>query len=138
MMHRDLKPSNILINTRGELKICDFGLSCRFPSAYSPRVGTLWYRAPELLLGDTSYSTAVDMWSVGCIMGELVLKEALFRGRSDIDQLHKIFGQPDNMIRSKLCFSEVGFDLLNRLLTCDPANRITAESALNHAWFKEY
>ncbi|KAL8501928.1 hypothetical protein ACS0TY_021160 [Phlomoides rotata] len=158
VMHRDLKPSNILINSRGELKICDFGLSCSFPSAsgtYSPRVGTLWYKAPELLLGDTSYSCAVDMWSVGCIMGELVLKEALFQGRSDMDQLDKIFevvGTPnakfvqprDNLIRSKLCFSrvammkELGFDLLSRLLTCDPANRITADSALNHAWFKEY
>lgn len=116
-------------------------------------------------MGDESYTCAIDMWSIGCIMGELVLKEVLFRGRSDVDQLDTIFRvigkprgigfgrlprsnakfveQPNSMLRSRFCLTgipminEAGFDLLNRLLSYDPANRITPESALNHAWFNQ-
>ncbi|WVZ75022.1 hypothetical protein U9M48_023126 [Paspalum notatum var. saurae] len=93
ILHRDLKTSNLLLNNRGELKICDFGLSRQYGSPlkpYTQPVVTMWYRAPELLLGAKEYSTAIDMWSLGCIMAELLLKEPLFRGKSEIDQLHKI------------------------------------------------
>lgn len=104
VIHRDLKSSNILLNHDGELKICDFGLSRQHGSPlkpYTPVVVTLWYRAPELLLGSKEYSTAIDMWSVGCIMAELIAKEPLFRGKSELEQLDKIFrtlGTPDEKI----------------------------------------
>ncbi|XP_042428474.1 cyclin-dependent kinase G-2-like isoform X1 [Zingiber officinale] len=104
VLHRDLKTSNLLLNNRGELKICDFGLARQYGSPlkpYSPLVVTLWYRAPELLLGAKEYSTAIDMWSLGCIMAELLAKEPLFNGKSEHDQLDKIFrtlGTPNEKI----------------------------------------
>ncbi|EEF39381.1 cyclin-dependent kinase G-2 [Ricinus communis] len=104
VIHRDLKTSNILLNDDGKLKICDFGLSRQYTDPlkpYTSTVVTLWYRAPELLLGSRHYSTAIDMWSVGCIMAELLMKEPLFQGRTEIDQLDKIFsilGTPKEMI----------------------------------------
>ncbi|KAJ3675441.1 hypothetical protein LUZ60_004483 [Juncus effusus] len=104
VLHRDLKTSNLLLNNSGELKICDFGLSRQYGSplkAYTQLVVTLWYRAPELLLGGKEYSTAIDMWSVGCIMAELLAKEPLFSGKSEFDQLDKIFrilGTPSEKI----------------------------------------
>lgn len=94
VLHRDLKTSNLLFNNRGELKICDFGLSRQYGSPLKPYthlVVTLWYRAPELLLGAKEYSTAIDMWSLGCIMAELLAKEPLFNGKTEFDQLDKIF-----------------------------------------------
>ncbi|TKW40133.1 hypothetical protein SEVIR_1G226300v4 [Setaria viridis] len=94
VLHRDLKTSNILLNNRGEVKICDFGLSRQYGSPlkpYTQPVVTLWYRAPELLLGAKEYSTAIDMWSLGCIMAELLSKEPLFTGKNEIGQLDKIF-----------------------------------------------
>ncbi|CAN6449062.1 unnamed protein product [Victoria cruziana] len=104
VLHRDLKTSNLLLNNRGELKICDFGLARQYGSPlrpYTQLVVTLWYRAPELLLGSKLYSTAVDMWSLGCIMAELLAKEPLFCGKNEIDQLDKIFrilGTPNEKI----------------------------------------
>ncbi|KAI0492779.1 hypothetical protein KFK09_027055 [Dendrobium nobile] len=104
VLHRDLKTSNLLFNNRGELKICDFGLSRQYGSPlkpYTQLVVTLWYRAPELLLGAKKYSTAIDMWSLGCIMAELLTREPLFPGKSELDQLDKIFktlGTPDEKI----------------------------------------
>lgn len=94
ILHRDLKTSNLLFNGDGELKICDFGMARQYGSPlkpYTQLVVTLWYRAPELLLGAKEYSTAVDMWSVGCIMAELLTREPLFNGKSEVDQLDKIF-----------------------------------------------
>lgn len=174
VLHRDLKSSNILFNNQGKLKICDFGMSRQYGSPlkpYSELVVTLWYRAPELLLGRKKYSTAVDMWSVGCIMAELLTKEPLFKGKNEIDQLSQIFKtlgtpnestwpglselpgakasfvkQPYNLLRKKFpvtpfttspVLSDLGFDLLNKLLTYDPEKRITAAAALNHPWFHE-
>ncbi|XP_048229001.1 cyclin-dependent kinase 11B isoform X2 [Ricinus communis] len=174
VLHRDLKTSNLLLNNEGDLKICDFGMSRQYGSplkSYTSLVVTLWYRAPELLLGAKQYSTAIDMWSVGCIMAELLSKEPLFKGKSEIDQLAKIFGvlgtpsekiwpgfsnlpgakanfvkQPYNLLRKKFpatfftgspVLSDLGLDLLNKLLTYDPEKRLTAEDALNHAWFRE-
>jgi cell division cycle 2-like protein len=95
VLHRDIKTSNILYTNKGELKLCDFGLARQYGSPlkpYSHMVVTLWYRAPELLLGETTYSTAIDVWSVGCVMGELLLNEALLQGRNELGQLEKIFG----------------------------------------------
>lgn len=94
VIHRDLKTSNILYNNKGELKICDFGLARQYADPlkpYTPCVVTLWYRAPELLLGARRYSTALDMWSVGCIMAELLHGEHLMPGEGEVDQLNRIF-----------------------------------------------
>eukprot|EP00890_Picochlorum_soloecismus_P004238 jgi/Picsp_1/4815/NSC_02183-R1_cyclin-dependent kinase g-2-like len=94
VLHRDLKTSNILYTNKGQLKICDFGLARQYssyPKQYTRLVVTLWYRAPELLLGTRKYSTAVDMWSVGCIMAELLSKKPIFNGQSEIQQLDLIF-----------------------------------------------
>ncbi|KAF7813626.1 cyclin-dependent kinase G-2 isoform X1 [Senna tora] len=119
VLHRDLKTSNLLLNNRGELKICDFGLARQYGSPLKPYthlVVTLWYsgvvllylmvlylflRAPELLLGAKQYSTAIDMWSLGCIMAELLSKEPLFNGKTEFDQIDKIFrtlGTPNETI----------------------------------------
>ncbi|MQM09191.1 hypothetical protein Taro_042059 [Colocasia esculenta] len=98
VMHRDLKTSNLLLNREGQLKLCDFGLSRRCidgigkQQPYTDLVVTLWYRAPELLLMAEGYSAAVDMWSVGCIMAELLRRVPLFPGTNELDQLHRIFG----------------------------------------------
>nr|XP_024363927.1 cyclin-dependent kinase G-2-like [Physcomitrium patens] len=104
VLHRDLKTSNLLLNNRGELKICDFGLARQYGDPlkeYTHEVVTLWYRAPELLLGARKYSTAIDMWSLGCIMAEFLAKEPLFPGKSPIDEIDKIFktlGTPNEKI----------------------------------------
>ncbi|XP_024007627.1 cyclin-dependent kinase G1 isoform X2 [Eutrema salsugineum] len=104
IIHRDLKPSNLLMNNTGELKICDFGMARQYGSPikpYTQMVVTQWYRPPELLLGAKEYSTAVDMWSIGCIMAELLSQKPLFPGKSELDQLQKIFavlGTPSEAI----------------------------------------
>ncbi|KAK3692455.1 kinase-like domain-containing protein [Podospora appendiculata] len=95
ILHRDLKTSNLLLNNRGQLKIADFGMA-RYvgdppPAKLTQLVVTLWYRAPELLLGATRYSHAVDMWSVGCIFGELLTREPLLQGKNEVDELTHIF-----------------------------------------------
>lgn len=95
VIHRDLKPANLLINTKGVMKIADFGLARAFGVPlrnYSHNVVTLWYRAPEILLGSPKYSTPVDIWSCGCIFAEMVTRKPLFPGDAEIDQLYKIFG----------------------------------------------
>ncbi|CAO3676174.1 hypothetical protein G6F70_000791 [Rhizopus microsporus] len=94
ILHRDLKPQNLLIDKTGRLTIADLGLSRAFGvpmRTYTHQVITLWYRAPEILLGSPHYSTAVDMWSVGCIFAEMLTMQPLFPGDSQIDQLFKIF-----------------------------------------------
>jgi len=101
IVHRDLKTSNILYSNKGILKVCDFGLARKYMGnrPYTPVVVTLWYRAPEVLLGDDRYTPAIDMWSVGCIFAELVLREPLFRGQTEMEQLEFIFrtlGNPTN------------------------------------------
>ncbi|BBN11662.1 hypothetical protein MPTK1_5g13770 [Marchantia polymorpha subsp. ruderalis] len=170
VMHRDLKPQNLLIDRSSlRLKIADFGLSRRFhlPGnqntlyAFSQEVVTLWYRAPELLLGTTVYSTSIDMWSVGCIFAELALGRPLFLAMSEIGMIMKIFhimGTPNETswpgVNSLTDFHprfpkwkglrlEVelprldpdAIDLLYRMLNMDPNFRITAQEALNHEYF---
>ncbi|CAE6426783.1 unnamed protein product [Rhizoctonia solani] len=95
ILHRDLKPQNLLIDTNENLKLADFGLARAFGiplRTYTHEVVTLWYRSPEVLLGSRHYSTAIDMWSVGCIVAEMVMHgQPLFPGDSEIDQIFKIF-----------------------------------------------
>jgi serine/threonine protein kinase len=94
VMHRDLKPQNLLIDKSGNIKLADFGLARAFGlpvKTYTHEVVTLWYRAPEILLGQKQYSTPVDIWSIGCIFAEMAQRKALFAGDSEIDQIFKIF-----------------------------------------------
>ena len=105
VLHRDLKPQNLLIDTEtNSLKLADFGLARAFAiplRAYTHEVVTLWYRAPEILLGAKQYSTPVDVWSIGCIFAEMINQSPLFPGDSEIDQLFKIFrglGTPDDSV----------------------------------------
>jgi cell division cycle 2-like protein len=167
ILHRDLKTSNLLLSHKGILKVGDFGLAREYGSplkAYTPIVVTLWYRAPELLLCTKEYSTPIDMWSVGCIFAELLLMNALFPGKSEVDQLNRIFrdlGTPSEKIWpgfnklpavQKMKFSDypvsnlrakfhmltdLGLNLLTKFLTFDPAQRVTAEEALQHTFFNE-
>ncbi|XP_025836296.1 serine/threonine-protein kinase PITSLRE isoform X2 [Agrilus planipennis] len=167
ILHRDLKTSNLLLSHKGILKVGDFGLAREYGSPlkqYTPIVVTLWYRAPELLLCTKEYSTPIDMWSVGCIFGELLSMNAIFPGKSEVDQLNRIFkdlGTPNEKIWpgfnklpavQKMKFteypvsnlrtrfhmlSELGQALLQRFLTYDPVQRVTAEDALQHSWFTE-
>lgn len=147
VMHRDLKPSNILVSRRGDLKICDFGLSRWMDAecgAYSPHVGTKGYRAPEMEMGMKEYGQVADMWAVGCVMAQMLLGCC---GDGMLEEIHTLVCdseddiQSDSALRSRLFTSEVvtdtGFDLLRMLLNFDPCTRITAEEALDHAWFGE-
>jgi len=94
VLHRDLKPQNLLINREGELKLADFGLARAFGipvRSYTHEVVTLWYRAPDVLLGSRRYSTPVDIWSIGCIFAEMCNGRPLFPGTSEKNQLERIF-----------------------------------------------
>ncbi|KAK8617068.1 hypothetical protein V6N13_117036 [Hibiscus sabdariffa] len=146
VLHRDLKTSNLLLNNQGELKICDFGMARQYGSPlkpYTSKVVTMWYRAPEILLGAKKYSTAVDMWSVGCIMAEMLAKEPLFKGTSEIDQIRKIFdtlGTPSEkiwagfseLLGSKANYSKQPYNLLRRKF---PVASFTGSPVLSDAGF---
>jgi serine/threonine protein kinase len=94
ILHRDIKPQNLLVDKEGHVKIADFGLSRCFSlptKSYTHEVVTMWYRAPELLLGSKMYTNGIDIWSLGCVMAEMFNKRAMFPGDSEIDQMFKIF-----------------------------------------------
>ncbi len=95
IVHRDIKLSNLLYNSKGELKLADFGLArtVGYPSTdpLTPTVVTLWYRAPEVLLGAGQYSFPIDLWSVGCVFGELLLGEAILQSSTELEQIYVIF-----------------------------------------------
>lgn len=93
ILHRDLKTSNLLMNNRGQMKVADFGMARYYgdpPPKLTQLVVTLWYRAPELLLGAEKYGAEIDIWSIGCIFGELLTKNPLLQGKNEVDQLSKV------------------------------------------------
>ncbi|KAI8442357.1 hypothetical protein MSG28_005879 [Choristoneura fumiferana] len=166
ILHRDLKPQNLLIDQTGIIKVADFGLGRAFGvpvRVYTHEVVTLWYRAPEVLLGSQRYSCPVDMWSVGCILSEMSSKKPLFQGDSEIDQLFRIFRMlrtpteeiwpgvtslPDykptfpnwntfNLQNHVQNLDEVGMDLLRKMLIYDPMKRISAKDARRHRYFRD-
>ncbi|XP_052204551.1 cell division control protein 2 homolog [Diospyros lotus] len=165
VLHRDLKPPNLLIDMRtNRVKLADFGFSrvVAIPlKSYTNWVGTPGYRAPELLLGSRQYSSAVDIWSVGCIFGEMVLCGSLFTGETDFSQLLSIFsilGTPNeenwpgvSSLSEEISYlpkvnpkdpakvfqglEPAGVDLLSQKMLClDPSKRITARDALKHEY----
>ena len=163
-MHRDLKPQNLLINRAGELKIADFGLARAFQipiRTYTHEVVTLWYRAPEILLGQRQYACPVDIWSIGAIFAEMANRRPLWPGDSEIDELYKIFrtlGTPTELswpgvsrlpdykstfpkwpatkLQDKMpTMNSFGIDLFKQTLIYEPSGRITAKAAMDHPYF---
>lgn len=168
VLHRDIKAANILISNQGLLKFADFGLARFFSKSrqldYTNRVITIWYRPPELLLGETRYGPAVDVWSAACVCMEMFTKKAVFPGEggelSQLDKLYNSLGTPTladwpNLTempwfqlmrpgeRKKRVFEDVykdiltpaAMDLMAQIFRYDPAKRPTAEEVLKHPYF---
>jgi len=172
VLHRDLKPSNVLLNSNCDLKICDFGLSrVSDPSQdhtglLTEYVATRWYRAPEVMLNAKGYSQALDVWSVGCILGEMINNKPMFPGKHYLDQISKIQEIIGTPVRSELEFitnpkaqqyvaglparppvswekiypgkEPKLLDMLDKLLAFNPASRLTVEQALAHPYLEAY
>ena len=168
VLHRDIKAANILISNKGQLKFADFGLARFFSKSrqldYTNRVITIWYRPPELLLGETRYGPAVDVWSAACVYVEMFTKKAVFPGEggeiSQLDRLYNCLGTPTRAEwsdivempwfelmrpteRKKRVFEEIyrdiltpeALDLVARMFRYDPAKRPTADEVLKHPYF---
>ncbi|UKZ83376.1 hypothetical protein TrVFT333_011184 [Trichoderma virens FT-333] len=168
VLHRDIKAANILVSSEGILKLADFGLARfyakRHQLDYTNRVITIWYRSPELLLGETKYTAAVDVWSAACVMVEIFTRLAIFAGDgtelSQLDKIYNILGTPTRhdwpgitdmawfellrpTAKRKNVFAEkykdrvspAAFDLLKSMFCYDPAKRPTASKILQHAYF---
>lgn len=166
VLHRDLKPQNLLINSKGSLKLGDFGLARAFGipvNTFSNEVVTLWYRAPDVLLGSRTYNTSIDIWSAGCIMAEMYTGRPLFPGTTNEDQIVRIFRimgtptertwpgitqfpeyKPNFQMYATQDLRQIlpqidpdGIDLLQRMLQLRPEFRISAHDALKHRWFND-
>jgi cyclin-dependent kinase 7 len=167
VLHRDIKPNNLLIAADGEVKLADFGLARSFADPGKPmtnNVITRWYRPPELLFGAQSYSSVVDIWSVGCVFAELVLRVPFMAGNTEVEQIAKVcqvLGTPteDNwpgvaklpaytvpephppgLTKQELgglfgVTGQDGIDLLRQMLVLDPRRRITAREILDHPYW---
>eukprot|EP01065_Artemidia_motanka_P049626 TRINITY_DN827_c0_g1_i1.p1 TRINITY_DN827_c0_g1~~TRINITY_DN827_c0_g1_i1.p1 ORF type:complete len:460 (+),score=147.17 TRINITY_DN827_c0_g1_i1:281-1660(+) len=165
IFHRDIKPENILI-AGDTLKLADFG-SCRgiySKQPFTEYIATRWYRAPECLLTDGYYNYKMDLWGVGCVFFEVVSLYPLFPGTNELDQIHKIHNilgtpAPELLVKMKKHSSHIDFDfpqkvgtglvkliphaspeamdLMLKLLTYNPDERISAKQALRHAYFRE-
>ncbi|XP_036904909.1 mitogen-activated protein kinase 11 isoform X4 [Sturnira hondurensis] len=163
---KDLKPSNVAVNEDCELRILDFGLARQAEEEMTGYVATRWYRAPEIMLNWMHYNQTVDIWSVGCIMAELLQGKALFPGSDYIDQLKRIMevvGTPSPEVLAKISSEHartyiqslppmpqkdlrsifhganpLAVDLLGRMLVLDSDQRVSAAEALAHAYFRQY
>jgi len=156
VIHRDIKPGNLFLNIDDlTLKIGDYGLARVFDNLYdhggylTALVSTRYYRAPEVMFNLGNYSFAIDIWSIGCVFGEMLLNKVVFAGENDLDQLNVIceaFGvTAEKFDTHNATFPQHRFDglppeaidLLSKLLTLDPKERITAAEALEHPFFSE-
>jgi mitogen-activated protein kinase 15 len=173
LIHRDLKPSNLLINSDSSVKLCDFGLARTFAegnlsqAVMTDYVSTRWYRAPELIIGSNHYNEGVDMWAVGCIVGELYGGKPLFPGTSTLDQMERVvaftgppsasdiasmhsefaetmianltYNQPRMTLKQKLAMADADtIDFMQKLLVFNPNSRMPVTQALEHPFLAQF